>query len=118
MWRVNPLLLRGLETLNTARPQPITATVRRPLPQVPLHVIWAYKNRQGCTPRRVGGHIAGPAAPTPSPDLGAAGKSTQRPRARRFGGRDGVGVAGEAVTAAFSLPLPFRRLPPVRPGDS
>ena len=37
--------------------------------------------------------------PTP-PDLGAAEKSTQRPRARGVRGRDGVGVAGEAATAA------------------
>ena len=55
--------------------------------------------------------------PTP-PDLGAAGKSTQRLRARGVGGRDGVGVAGEAATAAYRLLLPFRRSPPVRPGDS
>ena len=55
--------------------------------------------------------------PTP-PDLGAAGKSTQRPRARAVGGRDGVGFAGEAATAIYSLLLPFRRPPPVHPGDS
>ena len=56
--------------------------------------------------------------PPPTPDLGAAGKSTQRPRARGVGGRDEVGVAGEAATAAYSLLLPFHRPPPVRPGDS
>ena len=54
----------------------------------------------------------------PPPDLGAAEKKTQRPCARGFGGRDGVGVAGEAATAAYSLPLPFLRPSPVRPGDS
>ena len=113
MWRVNPLLLRGHETLNTARPQPSTATFRRPHPRVPLHEIWAYMHRQGCAPRRVRGHITGPAAPPrPPPDLGAAGKSTQRSRARGFEGRDGVGVVGEAATATYSLPLPFRRPPP------
>ena len=44
---VNPLLLRGLETINTARPQPSTATFRRPHPRVPLHVIWAYIAMRG-----------------------------------------------------------------------
>ena len=56
-----------------------------------------------------------PSAPPP-PDLGAAGKSTKRRRASGVGGRDGVGVAGEAATAAFSLPLLFHRPPPGLPG--
>ena len=56
--------------------------------------------------------------PTTPTDLGAAAKSTQRPRARVVGGRDGVGVAGEAATVAYSLLLAFRPPPPVRPGDS
>ena len=72
-------------------------------------------HRQGV--RRDGWVGASQQLPTP-PDLGAAGKSTQRSRAREVGGRDGVGIAGEAATAAYSLLLPFRRPPPVRPGDS
>ena len=60
-----------------------------------------------------------PSSPLPPPpDLGVAGKSTQRPHARGVGGRDRVGVAGETATAAYSLPLPFRRPPPVCAGDS
>ena len=66
-------------------------------------------HRQGCTPRRVGGRIACPADLPPR--SGAAGKNTQRPRARGVGGRDGVGVAGEAAAAAYSLSLLFRRRP-------
>ena len=65
MWRVNPLLLRGLQTLNTARRQPRTATSRRPYPRIPLCLIWAYMHRHGCTPRRGGGRIASPAAHPP-----------------------------------------------------
>ena len=52
-----------------------------------------------------------PSRPHPL-DLGAAEKSTQRPRAKGVGGRDRIGVAGEAATAAYLLPLPFR--PPPR----
>ena len=106
-----PAAVRRLEMLNTARnsSEPSTATFRRPHPRVPLHVTWGYMHRQG-TPRRVGGRIAGPAAPPP-PRSGRRGKSTQRSRARGVGGRHGVGIAGEAAAVAYSLPVPFRRPP-------
>ena len=81
--------------------------------RVPIHLIWAYMHRQGCTQRRGDGRITGPAAP-PS-RLGRRGKGMQRPRARGVGGWDGVEDAGEAAAAAtYSLPLLFRR----PPGDS
>ena len=110
--RVNPLVLRGLDTLNTARPQPITATFRRPHPRVPLHVIWAYKNRQGCTPRRVGGRIAGPAAPTP-PRSGRRGEKYTTPaRQRSWKSGRGRGRRGGGDRGLLALPA----IPPPAPG--
>ena len=80
-----PAAFARTQDANLSSSAPQYGYLSTPHPRVPLHVIRAYMDRQGCTPRWVGGRIAGPAAPTPPSDLGAAGKSMQRPRARGIG---------------------------------
>ena len=113
-----PAAFARTQDANLSSSAPQYGYLSTPHPRVPLHVIRAYMDRQGCTPRWVGGRIAGPAAPTPPLRSRRRGEKHATPSRQGNWSLDGVGVAGVAANVAYSLPVPFFRQPPVLPGDS